>query len=162
MRGSNQRSGELFSYVDLEKGVRLDHPLRAIRGADGFSSGGAVGRFCGALFRAGSAVDRARDAAAGDAVAGVLLGSLGASADGAVGVRSAVPLVRRARYGRSGVGSLDLFEEPRPAAGRRDRSQVSQRGAGSAPGQTVAVERSLLGGWHVDRGVGIDEELQAQ
>src|SRR3981081_3189447 len=31
MRGSNQRSGELFSYVDLEKGVRLDHPLRAIR-----------------------------------------------------------------------------------------------------------------------------------
>src|SRR5258706_209726 len=31
MRGSNQRSGELFSYVDLEKRVRLDHPLRAIR-----------------------------------------------------------------------------------------------------------------------------------
>ena len=39
-----------------------------------------------------------RDAAAGDAVAGVLLGTLGTSADGAVGVRSAVPLVRRARY----------------------------------------------------------------
>src|SRR6266478_1162468 len=31
MRGSNQRSGELFSYVDLEKRIRLDHPLRAIR-----------------------------------------------------------------------------------------------------------------------------------
>ena len=31
MRGSDQRSGELFSYVDLEKRVRLDHPLRAIR-----------------------------------------------------------------------------------------------------------------------------------
>jgi hypothetical protein len=30
MRGSDQRSGELFSYVDLEKRVRLDHPLRAI------------------------------------------------------------------------------------------------------------------------------------
>jgi len=31
MRGSDQRSGELFSYVDLERRVRRDHPLRAIR-----------------------------------------------------------------------------------------------------------------------------------
>jgi transposase len=31
MRGSDRRSGELFSYVDLEKRVRADHPLRAIR-----------------------------------------------------------------------------------------------------------------------------------
>jgi transposase len=31
MRGSDQRSGELFSYVDLEQRVRRDHPLRAIR-----------------------------------------------------------------------------------------------------------------------------------
>ena len=31
MRGTDKRSGELFSYVDLEKRVRKDHPLRAIR-----------------------------------------------------------------------------------------------------------------------------------
>ncbi|HVO03892.1 MAG TPA: IS5 family transposase [Candidatus Cybelea sp.] len=31
MRGSDRRSGELFSYVDLEKRIRADHPLRAIR-----------------------------------------------------------------------------------------------------------------------------------
>ena len=31
MRGSDKRSGELFSYVDLERRVRADHPLRAIR-----------------------------------------------------------------------------------------------------------------------------------
>lgn len=31
MRGGDGRSGELFSYVDLEKRVRADHPLRAIR-----------------------------------------------------------------------------------------------------------------------------------
>jgi transposase len=32
MRGEDERSGELFSYVDLEARVRADHPLRAIRG----------------------------------------------------------------------------------------------------------------------------------
>ena len=32
MRGGDKRTGELFSYVDLEKRVRSDHPLRAIRG----------------------------------------------------------------------------------------------------------------------------------
>src|ERR1700712_1063245 len=31
MRGSDQRSGSLFSYVDLEARVRCDHPLRVIR-----------------------------------------------------------------------------------------------------------------------------------
>lgn len=31
MRGSDRRSGDLFSYVDLEQRVRADHPLRAIR-----------------------------------------------------------------------------------------------------------------------------------
>ncbi len=32
MRGSDQSSGKLFSYVDLEDRVPPDHPLRAIRG----------------------------------------------------------------------------------------------------------------------------------
>ncbi len=31
MRGSDQRSGSLFSYVDLDSRVRADHPLRSIR-----------------------------------------------------------------------------------------------------------------------------------
>lgn len=31
MRGSDGRSGSLFSYVDLESRVRGDHPLRTIR-----------------------------------------------------------------------------------------------------------------------------------
>ncbi|MEJ1970572.1 MAG: IS5 family transposase [Rhizomicrobium sp.] len=31
MRGSDERSGALFSYVDLESRVREDHPLRTIR-----------------------------------------------------------------------------------------------------------------------------------
>ncbi|MCW3477488.1 IS5 family transposase [Limobrevibacterium gyesilva] len=32
MRGSDAAAGSLFSYVDLEKRVRTDHPLRVIRG----------------------------------------------------------------------------------------------------------------------------------
>ena len=32
MRGSDERTGELFSYVDLEKRVPAKHPLRAVRG----------------------------------------------------------------------------------------------------------------------------------
>ncbi len=31
MRGSDDSSGSLFSYVDLEARVRGDHPLRTIR-----------------------------------------------------------------------------------------------------------------------------------
>jgi len=31
MRGSDESSGSLFSYVDLEARVRRDHPLRMIR-----------------------------------------------------------------------------------------------------------------------------------
>ena len=31
MRGVDERTGELFSYVDLERRMRADHPLRPIR-----------------------------------------------------------------------------------------------------------------------------------
>jgi hypothetical protein len=31
VRGDDNRTGELFSYVDLEVRVRRDHPLRPIR-----------------------------------------------------------------------------------------------------------------------------------
>ena len=31
MRGTDERTGSLFSYVDLEARVRKDHPLRTIR-----------------------------------------------------------------------------------------------------------------------------------
>ena len=32
MRGNDEAAGSLFSYVDVEKRVRPDHPLRVIRG----------------------------------------------------------------------------------------------------------------------------------
>ena len=45
MRGDDERSGELFSYVDLEARVRRDHPLRAIRGIVNAALGDLQGLF---------------------------------------------------------------------------------------------------------------------
>ena len=38
MRGGDEQTGELFSYVNLEKRVRSDHPLRSIRGRSTLAS----------------------------------------------------------------------------------------------------------------------------
>lgn len=47
MRGWEGRSGELFSYVDLERRVRRDHPLRAIRELANTTLGRLSGAFAG-------------------------------------------------------------------------------------------------------------------
>ena len=77
MRGSDGKTGALFSYVDLEARVGKDHPLRLIRML--VNCGGE--RLRGALFGARE-VDCARER---DAVTGVLFDSLGATAHGASG-----------------------------------------------------------------------------
>ena len=97
MRGGDERSGSLFSYVDLEARVGKDHPLRTIRGVVNEALAALSGEFSALYSRMRSALDPAREAAAGDAVAGVLFDPLGAAVDGAAGVRPAVPLVRRPR-----------------------------------------------------------------
>ena len=45
MRGSDERSGSLFSYVDLEARVRVDHPLRVIRELANAALGDLSGEF---------------------------------------------------------------------------------------------------------------------
>ena len=92
----------------------------------------------------------------------LLLGALGAAADGAAGVRPPVPLVRRARGGRSGVGREQLLEEPRPAARGRGGAALPGGAAGAAGGEAAAVERAFLGGRDADPGLGQPEELPAQ
>ncbi len=49
MRGSDERSGELFSYVDLEARVPADHPLRTIREIANGALAGLTAEF-GALY----------------------------------------------------------------------------------------------------------------
>jgi transposase len=50
MRGRDERSGSLFSYVDLEARVRGDHPLRLIRGVANAALSDLSGTFSG-LYR---------------------------------------------------------------------------------------------------------------
>ena len=96
MRGGDERSGSLFSYVDLEARVGKDHPLRAIRGIvnEALST---LHRVLGALFAERPSLDPTGEAPSGDAVAGVLFDPLGTAVDGSAGVRPAFSLVRRPR-----------------------------------------------------------------
>jgi PAS domain-containing protein len=107
MRGGDERSGELFSYVDLEARVRRDHPLRGIRAIVNEALA-VLEREFAVVFADGAAFD-----------------PLGASFDGAAGVRPSVPLVCRDRRRRRGVGPFGVLEEPRSAAGRRHRGELS-------------------------------------
>src|SRR5690606_41540112 len=61
------------------------------------------------LFRS---LDPARAAAQGHVASGVFLGPFGAATDGADGVQSVVPLVRRTGDGCTGLGRLDVLQEP--------------------------------------------------
>jgi transposase len=45
MRGSDKRSGELFSYVHLEQLIRRNHPLWAIRELTDAALGALSGEF---------------------------------------------------------------------------------------------------------------------
>jgi hypothetical protein len=63
MRGSDERTGTLFSYVDVEERVPADHPLRAIRTIVNEVLEGLNGEF--------ARIDRAGAAAAGVAAASV-------------------------------------------------------------------------------------------
>ena len=83
MCGSDERTGSLFSYVDLEARVWKDHPLRTIRLIVNETLAAMERDLAGLYSGTGPTLDRAGEAFAGDAAAGVLLGALGASADGA-------------------------------------------------------------------------------
>ena len=91
MRGGDERSGSLFSYVDLE--ARSWQAPSAAGDARDRERGacGSFGRVLGAVRADGSTLDPAREASAGDAVAGVLFHDpFGAAVDGAARVRPPV------------------------------------------------------------------------
>src|ERR1700730_309004 len=75
-------------------------------------AGGTVGRIREAVRQVRTALDCSGETTSRAAVAGVLFGALGAAADGAARLQSAVPLVCRAVAGRRGVGRHGVYQEP--------------------------------------------------
>jgi hypothetical protein len=53
MRGWDERSGSLFSYVDLEARVGKDHPIRIIRGVVNEALAALSGEFSALYSRSG-------------------------------------------------------------------------------------------------------------
>ena len=66
MRGSDERSGSLFSYVDLEARVRADHPLRVIRDLANAALGDLFGGVRQALHGLRPPLDCTGEVASGD------------------------------------------------------------------------------------------------
>src|SRR5438132_6637536 len=111
MRGGDVRSEALFSYLSCEARVPLDHPLRPIQKIVDEALGALTGEFEKLYAKFGRpSIPPERLLRA--AVAGLLLGTLGAAADGATRLQSAVPLVCRAVAGCGGVGRHGVHQEP--------------------------------------------------
>ncbi len=136
MRGSDQRSGSLFSYVDLEDRVRADHPLRTIRAIANAALGALSGEF-EAIYATGVG----RPSIPPERLLRALL------LQAFYGVRSERQIMERLEFdllfrwfvglgrGRPGLGPDHLRQEPRPAAGGR-------RGARSSSPPSWAIPRS--------------------
>ena len=99
MRGSDIRTGDLFSYVDLEQRVPANHPLRLIRRIVNEVLAALDSEF-GRLYATEGRPSIAPGAAATSAfAAGVLQHPLGAPVDGTIALQSALSLVYRSRRG---------------------------------------------------------------
>ena len=140
MRGTDKRSGEMFSYVDLEQRVRTDHPLRAIRAVVSEALDALSGEFAALYSGMG------RPSIAPEMLLRAML------LQAFYSVRSERQLMERLEYDllfrwfirlgcrRAGLGSLDLLQEPRPAARRRHCRAVPFRDPGAAPRPSAPFE----------------------
>jgi len=152
----------LFTLVDLEARVRRDHPLRAIRRFADEAAGGAEPRVLGALRG-----EMGRPSIAPEMLLRAML------LQAFYSIRSERQLMERLEFDLLfrwfvGLGSTIRPGITRPSrrtgtgCWRRDRGEVPGGGAGAAAGEAAAVERSLQRRRHADRGLGVDEELQAK
>src|SRR3984893_5479804 len=89
MRGGDRNTGALFSYVSCEARVAKSHPPRAIRQIvdAALLACRRISRRCTPGW---AAINPAREAASSAVTAGVLFGGVGATADGAARLQSAV------------------------------------------------------------------------
>ena len=159
MRGSDQSTGSLFSYVDLEERVPARHPLRKIKTVVDAALATLDADFERLYARRRPPVDCARAAHAREPRADPVLDPLGTSVDGAVAVQSALPLVRRAVDRRARVGADGLHQEPRPSADDGDVAQADGGDPRAREGRAALVGRSFLRRRHAGRGMGFVQEL---
>ena len=99
MRGSDMRTGELFSYVDLEERVPSDHRLRLIRRIVNEVFATLDREFAELYAAQGDRRSRWSGCCGRFCCRRVLHHPLGTSVDGAVALQSALSLVRRSRRG---------------------------------------------------------------
>ena len=116
MRGSDKRSGELFSYIDLDQRVRPDHPLRAIRSLTEAALVSLSSDFAGLYSGIG------RPSIAPEMLLRAML------LQAFYSIRSERQLMERLELGLSGIscvaGRLNMFR-PRPSrSARRTRRQT--------------------------------------
>jgi hypothetical protein len=101
MRGADEQTGALFSYLSLDALVPKDRPLRAIRGLVNRALEQLSPKF-ETLYASGGRASIAPEKLLRAPVASVLRRAFGAAADGAGQLQRAVPLVRRPTNGRAG------------------------------------------------------------
>ena len=136
MRGYDDRSGSLFSYIDLEKRIRQDHPLRTIRklADDALAAmDRAFADLYAALGRPSIPPERLLRA--------ILLQAF-------YSIRSERQLMERLDYDLLfrwfvGLGVddpvVEFFQEPRPAARGRHRRPLSDRPSGAPTCEAAAL-----------------------
>ena len=154
MRGGDEQTGALFSYVSCEARVPPDHPLRLIRAVVDEALDVLSPEFDRLYARVG------RPGIAPEKLLRALLlqafysDPVRTAVDGAAGLQPAVPLVRRLVDGRAGLGCQHVQQEPRPPAGRR-RGAAPAGGRGrAASDQGAHVQRALLRRRHAYPGLG--------
>ena len=163
MRGGDERSGSLFSYVDLEDRVGKNHPLRAIREiANAALADLSLGDFSALYSGMG------RPSIAPEMLLRAML------LQAFYSVRSERQLMERLEFdllfrGSSASGPTSrhgtIRYSRRTATGSwmaRSRRSSWLLCCRSRPAEEASVDRAFFRGRDADRGLGFDEELQAE
>lgn len=159
MRGPDAKQEAMFSYISPEKRAPSEHPPRPIREMVDDRSRRCRRALPGCMPKSGDCRLRP-SACCAPVAADLLLHPKRAAPDGAIGLQSAVPLVRGHGDGRAGLGSRSVQQEPGAAAERRDSRGVLP--ACTEDGAASYVGRALHRGWHADRGLGEPQEFSPQ
>ena len=111
MRGHDEQTHHMFSYLSPEQRVPADHPLRAVRALTDHALKTMSRRFAGLYAKTGRPSIPPEQFVAGPVAAGAVHDPERTAADGRAQLQPAVPLVRRLEYGRPGLASHDVYQE---------------------------------------------------